>query len=804
MSSPFQIFRKYQKSLLVVAGVVLMFVFVIGDSLMQWVGAAAQGQQSAGGSAPTDTAVKWDGGALTNRELGDLIFRRRVVKGFLEQLFQLGRQLAFDAGADPQQLPRVQLVAGVGQPEQNVEQALLQTHLLADAARQIGIAISDENIRHYLNEVGQGRVSAEQMRQILKHSQFSGGRVPIDYIFQGLREELLANNFFASYHYAFGSILPQQRWEDWLRVNDQIILEVAALPVNHFLVDIPDPPADELQTFYAKYREREVFPDRVNNTELPSPTPGFAISRKVKIEYVKADYYDLFTQLVDQVTNEEIKEYYEENRELFIRADSGLEPEDDPTNQSTITEPPTESEAAPPAEKQTAEETKEQTLEPAAGDSTDKEEDVTDAAKNGKTEIRGQSPDDQTSATDKPAGTDGPAAVEAPSQPASTDTDQPEKKVIDAEATESESGTPPDPENSADPNTTEAATTSEAADATNSQGNPNDASTAKPLEYQPLDEVQEEIRSLLAEQKVAGYIVELMNDLYVKLKTIHTSWEAKVFDADDHDQKLPPPPTNLTDLATLAKDHGLQFEKTGLLSRLELRNTPIGRSRNPEHFGNAPLWLAFFVDLELYEPALTYDVDGNRYLSLKVQETPEKIPALEEVREQVVQAWKMEKAADLALKRAKELATKAQDSELSLKDQFADNEDLKVITTDPFSWLTIGNISPTTREVTFRMSEPEGIVAAGPEFMAEVFNLGKGQVGAVLNHNRSTAYVVKIAEYETGESELQRQYLAEADRWYGLQSMNRFHNQQAAGALIREFQVAKQVEWSRIPDLPEQ
>ena len=121
MSSPFQIFRKYQKTLLVVAGVVLMFVFVIGDSLMQWVGAAAQGQQSAGGSAPTDTAVKWDGGALTNSELGNLVFRRRVVKGFLEQLFQLGQQLAFDTGAELQQPPRVQLVAGVGRPEQNVE-----------------------------------------------------------------------------------------------------------------------------------------------------------------------------------------------------------------------------------------------------------------------------------------------------------------------------------------------------------------------------------------------------------------------------------------------------------------------------------------------------------------------------------------------------------------------------------------------------------------------------------------------------------------------------------------------------------
>ena len=142
MSSPFQIFRKYQKSLLVVAGVILMFVFVIGDSLFQWLGAAAQGPPAAGGSAPTDLAVKWDGGSLSNQELRQMVFRRRVVKGFLEQLFQLGRKLAFDAGADPQQLPQIQLVAGAGRAEQNIEQASLQTHLFADEARRTGMAIS--------------------------------------------------------------------------------------------------------------------------------------------------------------------------------------------------------------------------------------------------------------------------------------------------------------------------------------------------------------------------------------------------------------------------------------------------------------------------------------------------------------------------------------------------------------------------------------------------------------------------------------------------------------------------------------
>ena len=771
MSSPFQIFRKYQKSLLVVAGVILMFVFVIGDSLFQWLGAAAQGPPAAGGSAPTDLAVKWDGGSLSNQELRQMVFRRRVVKGFLEQLFQLGRKLAFDAGADPQQLPQIQLVAGAGRAEQNIEQASLQTHLFADEARRTGMAISEENIRYYLNQVGWDRVSPDQMRQILKHSQFSGGRVPIDYIFQGLRDELLAHNFFASYQYAIGSILPQQRWEDWLRVNDQIVLEAAAGPVDRFVVDFPDPPEDELKAFFLKYREREIIPDRIDNTELPSPTPGFAIPRKVEIQYIKADYYDLFTQLADQITSEEIKEYYDENRELFIRADSGLEPEVDP---SSVPEPSSESEATP-----SAEEKKEQTSPPAAGKSTDQEEDVTDAAQNGKTEIRGQSPDGSTSATENPEGTDEPAAGDTTSQPASA-------------------------EKTADPTPSKTANSPEAADGSPGEADPNNTPTEKPVEYQPLDEVQEEIRSLLAEQKIAEHIVKLMNDLYVELNSAHTSWEAKVFDAEDDGQKPPAPPAVLTDLEAVAKKHGLQFEKTELLSMLELRDTPIGRSGNPEEFGNAPLWLAFFGELEMYEPALTYDVDGNRYLSLKVQETPEKFPTLEEVRDQVVLAWKMEQAAEKALTEAKDLATKAQNTELSLQKYFADKENWKVITTDPFSWLTLGNISPTTREVTFRMSQPEGIVAAGPEFMAKVFNLGKGDVGAVLNHNRSIAYIVKIAKHEASESELQRRYLAEADRWYGLQTMNRFHNQQTLRALLREVQSAKQVQWLQTPDQPRQ
>ena len=163
------------------------------------------------------------------------------------------------------------------------------------------------------------------MRQLLSHSQFGGGKIPIDFIFAALKDELLAQNYVSSYQYSLDSIMPQQRWEDWLRVNDRVVLEVAAIPAQQFVVDVPEPTESELSEFFEQYRNNEPLPQLVNNTELPSPNPGFATPQKVRIQYVKADYNSAITQLTDDVTDEEIAKYYEDNKELFLRADSGFD-----------------------------------------------------------------------------------------------------------------------------------------------------------------------------------------------------------------------------------------------------------------------------------------------------------------------------------------------------------------------------------------------------------------------------------------------------------------------------------------------
>ena len=300
----------------------------------------------------------------------------------------------------------------------------------------------------------------------------------------------------------------------------------------------------------------------------------------------------------------------------------------------------------------------------------------------------------------------------------------------------------------------------------------------------------------VAQQKVTERLTTLMRRLQADLRAKHTSWLASVLDAEAAGKEPPEPPTELTDLQSLAEQNGLEFQKTGELSFLDLRDTPIGKSFEREQF-RQPLTVLVFTELEEYEPMATDDVDGNHYLTLKVSDTPGKIPELEEVREQVVREWKLQKAAELALARAEEHATEAEQAGATLEEFFADDSEVQVNTTDPFSWLTIGNISQTTGEVFFRLSEPEGMVAAGPAVMREIFQLEPGQVGAVLNHDRSIAYVLRTFEHLDSGDQLRRDFLNEANRWYGLRSMSRFHNEQAARALVSDMLATSNVDWLR-------
>ena len=286
----------------------------------------------------------------------------------------------------------------------------------------------------------------------------------IDDIINALREEMLAQNYMNSNRYAFMTVTPEQRWKDWLRVNDRVIVEAAAFPAEDFMVDVKEPTDAELQAFFEKkdadgvaYKDREASPVLVAGTELPSEIPGFKIPRKIDLDYIEASYDSFLAKAEEKVTEEEIAKYYEDHKDpMFIKADTGLM-EDPGTGGDTagdrstgdrIAEQPEApaSEAAPPAaeeQKDAAEEEKQSRSdqrgngvfrlaafqENAATDDATKTSEAPPAdAKAGEAAT---TPPPETPATTAPAPPAVPAAAAAPATPA---TPEPPKKPLEFDA----------------------------------------------------------------------------------------------------------------------------------------------------------------------------------------------------------------------------------------------------------------------------------------------------------------------------------------------------------------------------------
>ncbi len=390
------------KVLLVVFGVLIMISFVILDPLVGYLGGSRADSSGSSGRDANDTAVSWDGGSLTNEELDRLVMRRQVVNSFIRGIAMTGFQMAMDAGAEPRELEVAPLI-GPATREEQVEQSVVQSMIFAQAARDAGMSVSDDAIGAYLDELGGGRVTRDHMSLMLKQLG-GGGGVPVSYVMDAIREEMLARNYLASHFYAFDTATPEQRYEDWLRVNDRVVIEAAPVAAESFLVNVPEPTPTELAGYFEEHRQREpgpsvlIFPGG-GRMEFPSPTPGFRIPRKIDVQFIEANYDEFLAKVEAQVTEEEIAKYYEENKDpLFIKADTDLI--DDTTTPEQPGDPPATTDASQPATDAAAPTT--DTTQPAS-DSVTPATESDDAATENATDADGESATSE-SPTDAPQG----------------------------------------------------------------------------------------------------------------------------------------------------------------------------------------------------------------------------------------------------------------------------------------------------------------------------------------------------------------------------------------------------------------
>jgi hypothetical protein len=302
MASPFHHFRRHQKKLLGVFGVLIMFVFVVGSALQELmdtnVSQRRQGEQK---------AVTWDGGALSENEMYQASQTHQQVVTFLatvarETLQREGRPIA--PGFSMTQTGQIQ---HPGIPVATNEQTIVETMLLAQRARSMGMVVSDDAIFDFLeNQLSVGLLTRGDLARILSEST----RLTDAQMFDALRIELLAQNMRLMGQSALFAdrrpiVTPAAAWDYHLRLNRRAQVELLPIQVADYVDQVKQQPTQaELQQLFDKHKEQFSFPS--------SPEPGFKQRQKLAFEYIKARLEDFRQRELANITEEQIQEEYEQ------------------------------------------------------------------------------------------------------------------------------------------------------------------------------------------------------------------------------------------------------------------------------------------------------------------------------------------------------------------------------------------------------------------------------------------------------------------------------------------------------------
>lgn len=873
MASPFRVFRKHEKLLLVTAGLVAIFVFVIGDAIMSLVG-------SGGGAKRTNPVVAtWNGGELKESEVQSATMMRNIARNFLGEAAQKGYNVTLTQ-------PKVGILQNLIFPQQEIDRdSTILIRLLADKAREQGFVVDNEAINHYLTQLTQGKVSNPELGEILRKYN-AGRRVSHEMLFESLRTEMLAVQFVSAYLRGGGTLTPAQLWGPWKNLNDLITVETMAVPVDDLVENVEEPTDEQLRQFYEEHKDRVDRPVQIAGRNVESPTPGFMTPAKVRLQYLVGDFDAFVDRIREEITDKEVKDYYEANKEQFVLTELARPADAPPENglgQGDALPPAPEPGATggsplhpegkapgktpdegavnlddlfgtPPAEEESAgEKSGKKSGENAEEKSAKKKtEDAADSGpgasvKTVKKPSSEQSTDEKPS-DEKPKSSEKnasetnkqPAMIrldavqfialqeedlgpDPDAQPPAPRPDDPPEKAADANEPAKPAGEAADsaPNQDAPAKTPMAETPSSQAPSaatppaetqpsnhekpapdapfagSDKQGEatgddlfgaghggaksaagevPTLSDLDKPLDakklekkYMTLEQAADEIRTELARQRAGDRITEAMKEPVRKMRRYFndiSEWEFE--HAKDPNAAGRPKSPSLKDLA---EKNGLYFEETELITYWDLQETPVGESKLAE----AQVALADYVfgdkRLKNYQPIQTHDyrpvfkdgmidrIQSTGYLVWRIEKTEAKEHKLEDIREKVARAWKQFKARELAKEKAKEYAKQATEQGGSLSDVFAGRVDLaKVNDSGPFSWLTLGAVSPQG-QTQVRQSEVYGAEGAGPDFMEKVFSLEPGDVDVAMNHPQTIAYVVRLVSHEKPLRELRAEFM---------------------------------------------
>ena len=677
-------------------------------------------QMGAGSSSNDPIVVEWKGGVVREDQLERAVALRTLVNRFL-------MQAAATAGRDPSRLPAF--------PEG--EELVVREMLLAKEAEKIGLTVSNTAINEFLAAWTNNMVRQDQFDGIIAGLRYGRAPVLAADLFESLRTALIARNTLLLFQTGFSGDPPAWRWDFYKRLEQSATVEVFPIEVENLATSVELPNESKLKAYFDTFKN-----------DLPSamsPNPGFKEPHRIQYASLMADQKKFEAAAGKTITDRDIEEFYEKNKETRFR----------------------EAPSAPPVTKEPATvSSDERRKETPAMDSTKEKDsqDVSDAP------VKAAQETDENAPKESKDAKESKIKEKEAAQPADSDSSSRSHKSLvrtvtfqvekeessDADSSKNVKQQPAEKPTAESENET-TGSVEEKPKPTEKEGEDSADSEKPEMTFQPLDKVADQIRQEISRQRATETIDAIFSALAADLNAYaedRALWIARGKDGD----KEPSSPNvgkiaEKQDLVAVESDWTTVAEAAGgggIGSSFEFVPDPSSR------FGiRQQRWLeTMFGDGTItLRPVTSRDAEGNRYFSWKQGDKEERVPTFAEARSNVEKAWRIVEARPIALKEATALVDKTGGK--SFKEALSESEFEQVKEIGPFTWLTQGDVGVNGAPV---LSSPEGLVMPGNKMMQKIFSVAKGQSVTTFNEPQTICYVIRLLEYKPADEELQKRF----------------------------------------------
>ncbi len=748
MSNPFAVFRKNQTAWM--AGLVLLalLAFVVAPALEQVMSAFGRG------GSGNEEVVAWNGGVITVAELQTAQQRNGMVNTFLSSL----AEKVIDAGGMPQ-VPRFAFdpqsnrVLSVGLQLSTIGEQVCRDRIFLTYADEIGITFDDTAVDDFIKLFCDNKITDEELAKTLRET--TSGNLSVFDLRDIIKKEMSLAVFGQVLQAGFLSQPPGKTFRDFKKLNETATVEAYPVLVADYMDKVTGEPTEaEIQAIYSEGSMRGPDPS--------SPTPGFIRPYTADFEYVLADLAAWTDREKAKLTEEELRAEYDRRVELG-QMQVVDEPEAEATSEIGSESDAGEQAGAPEAgapEAGAPESAAEPNVEPAVtGDAGSTDPNSGDGSSAGSSSGDGDADQSNLQGSQKTRFVAfNPQAEDAPE----TAGQEPEVATDEqASAAPSESAQTGPPTVVQPPQLGQ-----ESAD----QGV--DMQLPK-MRTKTFEEARDEIATALA-QANAGPAIEaamkVIEDEHMKpYFQEYRSYKAYA-DADDLDEAEEVKRPKRPDLKTVAESVGLSYQTTGMVDPFALNEMQFGQSMisstNPGMNGTV-VQTMMNLGTNVYRPTrstfldqaalMAGEVKFQQFLFWKVDEKAAFIPELDDVRDEIIEAWKTQKARLLAEEAAKAIAAKVGTGEDAWAGAIDVTEQSLILKPAPFSWYD-------------RSAQGAGLSVVrdlddvGNSFFQSVFTASPATTVVAANQPQQTYYVTRVQEFGPSDEALMERFEADPQK----------------------------------------